>query len=164
MRKGSTTTNSVPAYLLRAQALHQRFHCYVYHIDFIKGEHNDISDIPSRKPNWSAEEQNTLSTVAALENVDPATRNDVLYDFLLAQEDFSKKVTPGTANSIKLYRSYWAIGSNSAAAYPKNLFSLGAKTPSSALPHQQKAILPYGLLAKRVLVWGPKTHASTKLE
>jgi len=50
MRKGSATTGKAPAFLLRAQALHQQFHHYVHCIDYIKGEHNDISDIPSRKP------------------------------------------------------------------------------------------------------------------
>jgi hypothetical protein len=52
MRKVSITTSIAPAYPLRAQALHQWFHRYVHHIDFIKGEHNDISNIPSHSSHW----------------------------------------------------------------------------------------------------------------
>ena len=52
MRKVSIMTSIAPAYPLRSQALHQWFHHYVHHIDFIKGEHNDISNIPSHSSHW----------------------------------------------------------------------------------------------------------------
>jgi hypothetical protein len=47
-RKGSTTTTGAPAYLLRAQALHQRPHRYIPRHDFIPGIANDMSDDASR--------------------------------------------------------------------------------------------------------------------
>jgi hypothetical protein len=47
-RKGSTTTTGPPAYLLRAQALHQRHHRYVPRHDFIPGLANTMSDDASR--------------------------------------------------------------------------------------------------------------------
>jgi hypothetical protein len=47
-RKGSTTTTGAPAYLLRAQALHQRHHRYVPRHDFIPGHANSMSDDASR--------------------------------------------------------------------------------------------------------------------
>jgi hypothetical protein len=47
-RKGSTTTTGPPAYLLRAQALHQRHHRYVPRHDFLPGVDNLMSDDASR--------------------------------------------------------------------------------------------------------------------
>ena len=47
-RKGPTTCTSAPAHLLRLQAMHQRFHCYVPRVDFVSGVDNLISDRPSR--------------------------------------------------------------------------------------------------------------------
>ena len=47
-RKGSATFTSAPAHLLRFQAMYQRLHRYVPHIDFVRGVDNIISDSPSR--------------------------------------------------------------------------------------------------------------------
>jgi hypothetical protein len=47
-QKGSTTTSSAPAYLLRLQALHQRFHRYFSSIFYLPGDVNIMSDDASR--------------------------------------------------------------------------------------------------------------------
>jgi hypothetical protein len=47
-RKGSTTTTHAPAYLLRLQALHQRFHRYLPHIFYLPGPINKMADDASR--------------------------------------------------------------------------------------------------------------------
>eukprot|EP00804_Cyclotella_cryptica_P003097 CCRYP_006083-RD/>CCRYP_006083-RD protein AED:0.24 eAED:0.14 QI:0/0/0/1/0/0/2/0/290 len=47
-RKGSTTTDSAPAYLLRLFGIHQRFHRYVPRFDYIAGPSNPIADSLSR--------------------------------------------------------------------------------------------------------------------
>jgi hypothetical protein len=47
-RKGSTTTTHAPAYLLRLQALHQRFHRYLPHIFYLPGAVNKMADDASR--------------------------------------------------------------------------------------------------------------------
>jgi hypothetical protein len=47
-RKGSTTTTSAPAYLLRAQALHQRYHRYNSSEYYIPGPANSMADDASR--------------------------------------------------------------------------------------------------------------------
>ena len=47
-RKGNTTTDSVPAYLLRLFGLHQRYHRYVPWFDYISGKSNLVADSLSR--------------------------------------------------------------------------------------------------------------------
>ena len=47
-RKGSTTTNSPPAYLLRLFGMHQRYHRYVPRFDYISGASNPVADALSR--------------------------------------------------------------------------------------------------------------------
>ena len=54
-RKGSATTDSVPAYLLRLFGIHQRFHRYVPRFDYLPGRSNLVADSLSRDfdLNWS---------------------------------------------------------------------------------------------------------------
>jgi hypothetical protein len=47
-KKGSTTTTSAPASLLRVQALHQRFHRYYFSSFFVPGKLNAMADDCSR--------------------------------------------------------------------------------------------------------------------
>ena len=47
-RKGSTTTNSAPAYLLRLFGIHQRHHRYVPRFDYLSGASNHVADALSR--------------------------------------------------------------------------------------------------------------------
>jgi hypothetical protein len=48
-RKGSTTTNSPPAYILRLFGMHQRYHRYVPRYDYISGVSNPVADALSRR-------------------------------------------------------------------------------------------------------------------
>jgi hypothetical protein len=53
-RKGSTTTTTAPAYLLRVQAIYRRFHRYVPLHDFLAGDQNSMADDASRLLHLSA--------------------------------------------------------------------------------------------------------------
>ena len=54
-RKGSTTSNKPPAYLLRLFGMHQRIHRYIPRFDYISGSSNHIADALSRQfdQTWS---------------------------------------------------------------------------------------------------------------
>lgn len=179
LRKGSTTTANAPAHLLRAQALHQRFHRYVHRIDFVRGEHNDISDIPSRKTDWSDEK---LLTYFNLHYPQPLpwkiwTPPPELLSCMamcLRRKPFPRESLlrqPPTSNGTG------ATGPSIAPQYPSTHFSKSSKTkssgsvsmlmhtervpyPISGAPYARNPLkMPYGRLAKRSSAWGPGTHA-----
>lgn len=52
-RKGSTTTDSAPAYLLLLFGIHQRYHRYVPRFDYITGKSNFVADTLSRDFHYS---------------------------------------------------------------------------------------------------------------
>jgi hypothetical protein len=58
-RKGSTSTMGPAAYLLRVQALHQRFYRYVSRIDHIPGVVNAMADAASRR--WELTDSQLVS-------------------------------------------------------------------------------------------------------
>ena len=47
-RKGNTTTDSVPAFLLHLFGIHQRYHRYVPRFDYLAGKSNWVADALSR--------------------------------------------------------------------------------------------------------------------
>lgn len=57
--KGSATTTGPAAYLLRAQALHQRHHRYLARVSYIKGESNQLADECSRQ--WQLTDKELLT-------------------------------------------------------------------------------------------------------
>jgi hypothetical protein len=54
--QGLATTNAVPAFLLRLQAIHQRFHHYVPQHSYLPGKLNSMADYASRLWNLSDKE------------------------------------------------------------------------------------------------------------
>jgi hypothetical protein len=58
-QRGSTTTNAVPAFLLRLQAIHQRFHRYVPMHSYLPGELNTMADDASRL--WNLNDNELLT-------------------------------------------------------------------------------------------------------
>jgi hypothetical protein len=58
-QRGSATTNATPAYLLRLQAIHQRFHRYMPLHSYLPGKLNTMADDASRL--WHLSDQQLLT-------------------------------------------------------------------------------------------------------
>jgi hypothetical protein len=58
-QRGSATTNATPAYLLRLQAIHQRFHRYMPLLSYLPGKLNTMADDASRL--WHLSDQQLLT-------------------------------------------------------------------------------------------------------
>ena len=131
--KGSTTTANAPAHLLRAQALHQRFHRYVHCIDFVRGEHNDISDIPSRKTEWSDEKLLTCFNLHYPQPLSwklwtPPPELLSCMAMCLHRKPFPRE---SLLQQPPTYVATGATGPSTAPQYPSTHFSRGTKTKSS---------------------------------
>jgi hypothetical protein len=179
-RKGSATTQGPPAYLLRAQALHQRHHRYIARHDFIAGRHNGMSDDASRLHHLTDAQLLTHFNSAypqrnswRLWTPTPAILSAVtstLHRRPCAPESLLSAPTAPILTGHS--------GPTSATPWPSTPYSPTSKTllPSSkSMPtgtaqevsrpvvDQSKLAqwkMPYGVLAKRSRVWGNRTHAS----
>ena len=179
-RKGSATSISAPAHLLRLQAMHQRHHRYVPRHDFVPGVENDIADLPSRSSHLSDAELLTH------------------YDTFFPQNLPWRMWQPpaGTTSSIAsaLRRTMWRKGSllrapppptrtgpsgtPSVSAWPSTpyLSRTATQCPSSTPSHESTARggsvpvvpryaparwrTPSDQLGRRSRHWGPATRAS----
>lgn len=181
-RKGSTTTNSVPAYLLRMFGIHQRYHRYVPRFDYIAGKSNFIADALSRDFNLSLKEihsrlahlfpQNTgyqvwtprselvSSIISALQRKQSARES------LLAEPEAPSPTgksgstsqlnwasTPFSKPSTTRFQSY---KSSSTEFVPANLQPWEIKSGLDRLK------ITYGQLRRRSSPWGPTTRGSTQ--
>jgi hypothetical protein len=63
-RRGSISTNTTPAYLLRTQALHQRFHRYIPTLSYLPGPLNKMGDDASRRWDLSDDDLLTLFNIS----------------------------------------------------------------------------------------------------
>ena len=111
-RKGSTTTDSVPAYLLRMFGIHQRYHRYVPRFDYISGPSNPVADALSRDFRLSIE-RHPLTVVAPLPSerwlsgVDAAVRTRFVDHLRVAAETVGKGVSSGRAKGTITYWEKW---------------------------------------------------------
>ena len=180
-RKGSTTTNSPPAHLLRLFALHQRFHRYVPRHDYEPGLTNPLADDASRlfhlsqsdflshfsctfpqKQRWRLvhpTSQILSSTISALQRK-PSTPESLLAVPPPAMpsgtsgpsSQLSWASTPFSKPSKTKYRFYKSSSTESAMV----------TFPSSAVKSSLEALrTTYGQLPRRTCPWGPRTHAPT---
>lgn len=179
LRKGSVTTNGPASHLLRAAAIHQRFHRYVPLIDYVKGQLNTISDIPSRSNHL------TNSQLLAYFNTNfPQPKpwriwthpNETItavtscllrktFNMELLHHDLPKPVPNGSIGNVSV--QHWP----STLVFNKSKIpSLSSKSmhdgtdvenfPSSGSQSNHVQLkMPYARLAKRSPVWGPRTHA-----
>ena len=177
-RKGSTTTTGPAAYLLRLQALHQRFHRYIKQHDYIPGPDNKMADDASRLHHlsrqqflthfqstypqnrswriWTPPKELVLSVISALRK----QRSPV--EWFLAETRPPKHTGKSGQNSVSHMQS--------TLSYPASTIPLSCSkslltdtVPGCMLPVENPSRLaqwkvPYARLAKRLPVWGPLTH------
>ena len=180
-RKGSTTTNSVPAYLLRMFGIHQRFHRYVPRFDYISGPSNLVADALSRDfrlsmsaihsqlshlfpqnvgfQEWTPPSELVSSIISALQRKQSARES------LLAEprapsptgkngstSQLSWASTPFSKPSTTKFQSY---KSSCTEFVPENL------QPTAIQSGLDRLKITYGQLHRRSSPWGPTIPATT---
>jgi hypothetical protein len=179
-RKGSVSSNSATACLLRIQALHQRYHRYHPLKDYIPGPKNTMADDASRL--------HTLSDPAFFNHFNstyPQPQSWHLWtptpQILSAMTSALRKQTskpalfllapaPPTLNGISgspfATNSEWILPYKSwKTPFLSSRSSCIATDMAPSPPVSAPSALalwkaPYAALAKRSRVWGPKTHGS----
>ena len=178
-RKGSITASSPAAYLLRAQALHQRHHRYLSLKDYLEGPRNGMADDASRLLD--------LSPHQLLTHFDSRYPQSHPWQLWTPPLPMISAVT--SAVHRRRYKPEWFLpaptplprtgpsGNNSAADSLWILPSKGLKIPSPSSKHlrmltatdtsiqvtDRSGLAPWKMqyvpLAKRLPQWGPRTHA-----
>ena len=178
-RKGSTTTDKVPAYLLRLFGIHQRYHRYVARHDYLSGGSNKLADDASRLFFLSDTEFLThfnlhypQKTSFQLLQPKPETVSAVISALQRKQckpESVLVEPNPPTQHGSN--------GPNTVVSWPSIPYSKPSKIPyqsykSSPYEFDKECLQPqdhkyaleqlkitYGSLGKRSRVRGPRTHA-----
>jgi hypothetical protein len=180
-RRGSITTSSPTATLLRQHALHQRFHRYLSLKDYVPGVANSMADDASRL--WHLSDSALLtyfdsrypqplpwhmyrppsamvsSAISALHRR-PSPRALFLRTPpppVPTGASGLTTVTPYYASILPFKQSKTlSLSSKSSPIDTVPASSTPAGVPSAAVPWKA----PYAALAKRLPVWGPRTHVS----
>jgi hypothetical protein len=178
-RKGSTTTTGPPAYLLRLQAYHQRYHRYLPRSDYLEGPRNAMADDASRLLTLTDDQLLTHFNSTYPQN--QSWRLWTPPPEMLSAVTMALHRTPSKAASfLRAPPPPIATGTSgplSASPWPSTPLWQTSKTPSVSfkslpigtapvplLPVKNRSDLAllkmsYGALAKRSLVWGPTIHA-----
>ena len=180
-RKGSSTTNKVPAYLLRLFGIHQRYHRYVPRHDYQPGLSNPLADDSSRlfhltnkellthfnstypQKNtfrlWTPSRRMTSAVISALR------KQQCKPESLLVEPKAPQHTGQNGKSSFLSWPSipyskpsktkYLCYKSSANEYVPENL------QPTAIQSGLDRLKITYGQLDKRSLVWGPKTHVWT---
>jgi hypothetical protein len=179
-RRGSVTTTSPTAAILRHQAMHQRFHRYVPLKDYIPGPENQMADAASRMFHLNDPDLLTYFNQRfpqtqpwRLYRLHPSMRSigiSALRNKKFAMESWLQvpkpplrigrtgRLSATTYESILPYKTSKtpSPSSKSLPTASDTASSTPPSAPSAAAPWK----VPYAALAKRSPVWGPRTHAS----
>ena len=179
-RKGSTTTTSPVATILRHLSLHQRFHRYVSSTDYVPGALNVLADAASRMCSLSDDAFltafNTLYPQDRpwhLYRPSPALISSGISTLRMQMSDsvsFLRTPTPprrtGASGptivprspSILLYKTLPTLSQSFKSSLTAS--DEACSTPATVLSGAAPLRVPYAALAKRSRVWGPRTLAS----
>jgi hypothetical protein len=179
-RKGSTTTTTATAPLLRLQAIHQRFHRYVPLKDYVPGSLNPMADDSSRLfhltdaqllHHFNTHYPQTLSwrlyhpTLPILSAVTSALHNKTSTPELFLLDPLPPPTTgqsgiPSAKNSewIQLYKSSKIPSPSSKSLLDDTAPATLPRAESRSALEQWKT--PYAVLARRRRHWGPRILAS----
>jgi hypothetical protein len=180
-RRGSVTTTSPTATILRHHALHQRFHRYLSLKDYLPGDHNNMADDASRlwtlsdsaflahfnstypqtQP-WQLFRPSPKTISSAISALRTSTSKTALW---LPPPPPPLPIGPSGPSSVTRFPSLRLFATSKIPSpSSKSLhFDTGvdSSTPVDALSAAAPWRVPYGALDKRLLVWGPKIPAST---
>jgi hypothetical protein len=178
-RRGSISTNTTPAYLLRLQALHQRYHRYIPTHSYLPGPLNGMGDDASRR--WDLSDDELLThfnltypqpmpwhifhpTSAMLSAVTSALRRRRLppESFLIAPPPLAVSGNDGRTSAE---RSHWILPSRRSPIPSPSCRSTLTDTAQASLPPAinlsalEQWRTPFAPSAKRSRQWGPSTFA-----
>ena len=177
-RKGSSTTEKVPAHLLRLFGMHQRFHRYVPRHDYLSGPSNPVADATSRDFNlswpqlltslspyipkgascqiWTPSKEIVSSVISALQRKRSPPESLWVEPRPPAQSGRSGKTTvltwastPFSKPSRTKYQSYKSSHSE---------YALENLRPTEIPSSLDRLKITYGTLHRRSKVWGPATQ------
>ena len=178
-RKGSTTCNSPPAYLLRLFGMHQRYHRYLPRFDYIAGLSNHVADALSRDFHLSWPEQFSQLSPHLLQKcgyqvwTPPSALVSAVISALLRKQSPRESLLVEPPPPSGSGRS----GSTTAMNWASTPFSKPSKTKfqsykSSSTEYELANLQPtaiksslgrlkitYGRLHRRSLEWGPTIRA-----
>ncbi len=181
-RKGSSTTEKVPAHLLCLFGLHQRFHCYVHRHDYLSGPSNPVADATSRDFHlswqqlltslspylpkgascqiWTLSSEMVSSVISSLQR--KRSQPESLWVELRppAQSGRSCRITvlnwaltPFSKPSRTRYQSYKSLHSK---------YALEHLHPTEISSSLDRLRIIYGTLHRRSNVWGPATQQGSQ--
>lgn len=177
--KGSTTTTKAPAYLLRLQALHQRFHRYHPRFSHIPGLSNAMADDCSRL--WHLSDTELLnhfnlhypqSLPWTLCRLRPAMHSALISALLTKRPDTASylsesvpQIARGTFGPISALASTRTLSSSVSPTPSSSSKSLPSGSVTAALPKTKTTSLSgliqwtntYETWARRSPSWGPLT-------
>jgi hypothetical protein len=178
-QKGSTTTNAVPAFLLRIQAIHQRFHRYIPLHSYLPGQLNAMADEASRL--WNLSDNELLTHFNAVYPQDRSwqlyqPRPEILSAVICALHrkrsqpasflDVPKLPTTIGSNGRNFAnRSTWIRSSKAfrtrlpSSKCTSNATELAPLRPVANLSGLEQWRTPSVPSARRLRHWGPRTHA-----
>ena len=180
-RKGSVTTTSPTATILRHLSLHQRFHRFVNQLDFVAGTANSMADAASRLFHLNDRDFLTFFNSTFPQTVPwrlctlPPTLISAGISALRMQTCSPASFLP----PLKPRQLNGQSGPTIVHPYPSTLPFKTVPIPSlssrcsptatagdSSTPVGARSVVaplkvPYGALAKRLRQWGPRTLAST---